>query len=94
MDWRPSDSDSFYFTFKDWRSDQRGVGGTGGVTAGPAAWGWFNAHYLNTDRGGSANYTKILSSNVVNEAAFGVRAQTEQFYPLGEDDWDRARRNT
>ncbi len=82
MDWRPSDSDSFYFTFKDWRSDQRGVGGTGGVTAGPAAWGWFNAHYLNTDRGGSANYTKILSSNVVNEAAFGVRAQTEQFYPL------------
>ena len=94
MDWRPSDSDSFYFTFKDWRSDQRGVGGSGGVTAGPAAWGWFNAHYLNTDRGGSANYTKILSSNVVNEAAFGMRAQSEQFHPLSEADWDRARRST
>ncbi len=94
VDWRPSDSDSFYFTFKDWRSDQRGVGGTGGVTAGPAAWGWFNAHYLNTDRGGSANYTKILNSSLVNEAAFGVRAQTEQFYPLSDADWDRARRST
>ena len=72
VDWRPSANDSFYFTFKDWFSDQRGVGGAGGVTAGPAAWGWFQAHYLNTDRGGSANYTKIIRSNLINEAAFGV----------------------
>ena len=35
VDWKPSDSDRFYFTYKDWYSDQRGVGGAGGVTAGP-----------------------------------------------------------
>ena len=35
------------------------------ITAGPAAWGFFKAHYLNTDRGGSANYTKILRSNLI-----------------------------
>ncbi len=92
VDWRPSANDSFYFTFKDWFSDQRGVGGAGGVTAGPAAWGWFQAHYLNTDRGGSANYTKIIRSNLINEAAFGIRAQTEQFHPLSEAEWDRAGR--
>lgn len=89
IDWRPSNSDSFYFTFKDWYSDQRGSE----VTAGPADWGWFNTHYLNTDRGGSANYTKIFSSNVVNEAAFGIRRQTEQFHPVSESDWQRIRRS-
>jgi hypothetical protein len=88
VDWRPSPSDSFYFTYKDWYSDQRGSE----VTAGPARWGWFNSHYLNTDRGASANYTKILGANLVNEAAFGVRHQTEQFHPVSESDWQQIRR--
>ena len=56
VDWRPSNTDSFYFTFKDWYSDQRGSE----ITAGPAKWGFFNTHYLNTDRGVSMNYTKII----------------------------------
>lgn len=89
LDWRPSGNDSFYFTFKDWRSDQRGSE----VTAGPNKWGWFNTHYLNTDRGGSANYTKILRSNLVNDMAFGIRHQTEQFHPVTEADWSRIRRS-
>ena len=55
VDWKPTASDSIYFTFKDWYSDQRGSE----ITAGPNKWGFFNTHYLNTDRGGSANYTKI-----------------------------------
>ncbi len=55
IDWKPTAHDSFYFTFKDWYSDQRGSE----ITAGPNKWGFFNTHYLNTDRGGSANYTKI-----------------------------------
>jgi hypothetical protein len=88
IDWKPSASDSFYFTFKDWYSDQRGSE----VTAGPNRWGWFNTHYLNTDRGGSANYTKIFRANVVNDAAFGIRQQTEQFYPVTDRDWQRIRR--
>jgi hypothetical protein len=88
VDWRPSPHDTFYFTFKDWYSDQRGSE----VTAGPAKWNWFNTHYLNTDRGGSVNYDRIVRSNVINEAAYGIRQQTEQFHPVGEDDWKRIRR--
>src|SRR5688572_25113988 len=89
VDWRPSDTDSFYFTLKDWYSDQRGSE----ITAGPAKWGFFNTHYLNTDRGISANYTKILRSNLVIDTDFGTRQQTEQFYPLTQADWDRIDRN-
>jgi hypothetical protein len=88
VDWRPSENDSLYFTYKDWYSDQRGSE----VTAGPNKWGWFNTHYLNTDRGGSVNYTKILRSNLINEAAGGFRRQTEQFHPVSEADWQRLRR--
>jgi hypothetical protein len=88
LDWRPSASDSFYVTYKDWYSDQRGSE----VTAGPAKWGWFNTHYLNTDKGASLNYTKIIRSNLINEAAAGVRRQTEQFHPVDESDWARLRR--
>lgn len=88
FDWRPSSNDSLYFTFKDWYSDQRGSE----VTAGPNKWGWFNAHYLSTDRGISANYAKVIRPNLVNEAAFGMRHQTEQFHPVTEQDWSRLRR--
>ena len=85
VDWRPSPNDSFYFTFKDWYSDQKGSE----ITAGPAKWGFFNTHYLNTDRGVSANYAKIIKSNLVLDTDFGIRQQTEQFYPLTDGDWDR-----
>ena len=89
VDWRPNGSDSFYFTFKDWYSDQRGSE----ITAGPAKWGFFNTHYLNTDRGVSANYTKIIQSNLVLDTDFGTRQQTEQFYPLTDRDWERINRD-
>ncbi|MDQ3348660.1 MAG: carboxypeptidase regulatory-like domain-containing protein [Acidobacteriota bacterium] len=89
VDWRPSSTDSFYFTFKDWYSDQRGSE----ITAGPNKWGFFNTHYLNTDRGVSANYTKVLRSNLVSDTDFGTRQQTEQFYPLTQGDWDRITRS-
>ena len=75
VDWRPTSNDSIYFTFKDWYSDQRGSE----ITAGPNKWGFFNTHYLNTDRGGSANYAKIIRSNLVLDSDFGIRQQTEQF---------------
>jgi len=88
LDWRPSPTDSLYFTYKDWWSDQRGSE----ITAGPADWGWFNTHYLNTDRGASLNYTRIIRSNLINDAAVGVRRQTEQFHPVTDTDWARLRR--
>jgi hypothetical protein len=90
VDWRPSSHDSFYFTFKDWYSDQRGSE----ITAGPNKWGFFNTHYLNTDRGISANYAKIIRPTMVWESDFGTRQQTEQFYPLTEGDWTRINRDT
>jgi hypothetical protein len=90
VDWKPSAHDSLYFTFKDWYSDQRGSE----ITAGPAKWGFFNTHYLNTDRGISANHAKILSSALVLETDFGIRQQTEQFYPLTDADWTRINRDT
>ena len=90
VDWRPSNTDSFYFTFKDWYSDQRGSE----ITAGPAKWGFFNTHYLNTDRGVSMNYTKIIRSNLVLDTDVGTRQQTEQFYPLTDADWNRINRDT
>jgi hypothetical protein len=89
VDWRPGANDSFYFTFKDWYSDQRGSE----ITAGPAKWGFFNTHYLNTDRGVSMNYTKIFQSNLVMDTDVGTRQQTEQFYPLTQGDWDRINRD-
>jgi hypothetical protein len=88
VDWRPTSNDSLYFTFKDWYSDQRGSE----ITAGPNKWGFFNTHYLNTDRGGSVNYAKIIRSNLVLDSDFGIRQQTEQFYPLTQGDWDRINR--
>ncbi len=89
VDWRPTSNDSLYFTFKDWYSDQRGSE----ITAGPNKWGFFNTHYLNTDRGGSVNYAKVIKSNLVLDADFGTRQQTEQFYPLTEGDWERINRS-
>ena len=90
VDWRPTQRDNFYFTFKDWYSDQRGSE----VTAGPNKWGFFNTHYLNTDRGISVNYTRIIRPNLVLDSDFGTRQQTEQFYPLTDADWTRINRDT
>ncbi len=90
IDWRPTAHDNFYFTFKDWYSDQRGSE----ITAGPAKWGFFNTHYLSTDRGVSANYARIIRPNLVFDSDFGIRQQTEQFYPLTDADWNRINRDT
>jgi hypothetical protein len=88
VDWRATANDSLYVTFKDWYSDQRGSE----ITAGPNKWGFFNTHYLNTDRGVSVNYAKVIRPNLVLDSDFGTRQQTEQFYPLTQGDWDRINR--
>jgi hypothetical protein len=88
VDWRPAPNDSLSFTFKDWRQDQRGTR----IPAGPSNWQWFNAHYTNTDRGFSGNYTKVLRSNVVWDTDFGTRRQTEVFFPLNDTEWAKTNR--
>jgi hypothetical protein len=88
IDWRPTANDSFSFTIKDWWQDQRGAR----ITAGPSNWQWFFAHYKNTDRGFSGNYTKVFRSNLVWDTDFGSRRQTEVFYPLNDAEWTKASR--
>ena len=88
IDWRPTTNDSLSFTFKDWWQDQRGAR----ITAGPSNWQWFFAHYKNTDRGFSGNYTKVIRSNLVWDTDFGSRRQTEVFYPLNDTEWTKASR--
>ena len=88
VDWRPTANDSLSFTFKDWWQDQRGAR----ITAGPSNWQWFFAHYKNTDRGFSGNYTKVFRSNLVWDTDFGTRRQTEVFYPLDDTEWKKASR--
>jgi hypothetical protein len=88
VDWRPSANDSLSFTFKDWWQDQRGTR----IPAGPSNWQWFNAHYKNTDRGFTGNYTKVLRSNLVWDTDFGTRHQTEVFYPLDDAEWAKTNR--
>ena len=90
IDWKPSSHDSLYFTFKDWYSDQRGSE----ITAGPNKWGFFNTHYLNTDRGSARTTRRSSAPTMVLESDFGIRQQTEQFYPLTEADWTRINRDT
>ena len=88
VDWRPTSNDSLSFTFKDWKQDQRGTR----IPAGPSNWQWFNAHYTNTDRGFTGNYSKVLRSNMVWDTDFGTRTQTEVFFPLSEAEWDKTNR--
>jgi hypothetical protein len=88
IDWRPTSSDSFYFTFKDWWQDQQGTR----VPSGPSNWQWFLAHYTNTDRGFSGNYTRILNPTTVWDTDFGTRRQTEVFFPLSEAEWAKNNR--
>ncbi|MEO7272710.1 MAG: carboxypeptidase regulatory-like domain-containing protein [Vicinamibacterales bacterium] len=88
VDWRPTSNDSLSFTFKDWKQDQRGTR----IPAGPSNWQWFNAHYTNTDRGFTGNYSKVLRNNLVWDTDFGARTQTEVFFPLSEAEWDKTNR--
>lgn len=90
VDWRPTGNDSLSITFKDWWQDQRGTR----IPAGPSNWQWFNAHYKNTDRGFSGNYTKVLRSNIVWDTDFGSRRQTEVFFPLSDAEWAKNNRTS
>jgi hypothetical protein len=89
LDWKPSSSDTFSASVKDWYSDQRGED----ITVGPSRWGLFDAHYKVTDRALALSHTHFFGGSLINEATFGMRRQTEQFYPVTEADWDKLRRS-
>jgi hypothetical protein len=90
LDWRPSSSDSFFASVKDWYSDQRGVD----ITVGPSRWGLFDAHYKSTDRALAVGHTHFFGGNLINEANAGIRRQTEEFFPVTDADWNKLRRTS
>jgi hypothetical protein len=92
FDWKPSEKDSMYLTLKDWYSDQRGNEITAGPPSPQGRWGLFTSHYKSTDRTFSLAHTHIFGPSLINEATFGVRQQTEQFYPVSQRDWDALNR--
>ncbi len=82
LDFHPSAKDAFYGRVSTWYGDNQGYN----VAAGGAAWGLVKLHYLFTDDSGLFNYTRVVSSSVVNEASVSIRHSTENGPPLSDAD--------
>lgn len=88
VDYRPNEKDALYVRYLDWFADNKGFA----VPAGASNWGLVGAHYTFRDRGAVGNYTRILSSSLVNELTFGGRYSTEDGSVLSEDGLERVTR--
>jgi hypothetical protein len=82
IDYHPTAKDSFYGRVSTWYGDNQGYN----VAAGGSAWGLVKLHYLFTDDSGLFNYTRIISSSLVNEASVSIRHSTENGPPLSDED--------
>ena len=80
FDFKPSNKDSVYWKAQWWTSDNLGLGTSGWPGGDANRWGILS-HYLYKDNGWSASWTRIISSNVVNEFNFGMRHDSEGFIP-------------
>lgn len=89
LDWKPTDSTSYFATVRTFNSNQYGSE----ITVGPAKWGFFNAAYLFSDSGVSIGQTHIFTSGAVNELQGGVKHQTEGFQTASDADWQRITRS-
>jgi hypothetical protein len=85
VDYRPTDRDSFYVRGKTWFSDSQGYA----VPAGTSNWGLLGLHYTFTDDSVLGNWTRILSSSMVNEMSVGARRSVEAGPPLDNDELSR-----
>ncbi|MBS1787747.1 MAG: carboxypeptidase regulatory-like domain-containing protein [Acidobacteria bacterium] len=79
-DYRPSARDSFYVRGSMWYADNQGIA----VPAGTANWGLAGLHYTFTDNSIIGNWTRVLSTRLVNEASLGVRHSVEKGPPLND----------
>jgi len=82
IDYHPTAKDAFYGRVSTWYGDNQGYN----VAAGGSAWGLVKLHYLFTDDSGLFNYTRVVSSSVVNEASVSIRHSTENGPPLSDAD--------
>ena len=79
FDVKPSNNDTIW-KYQWWTSDNLGTGTSGWPGNDNNRWG-INSHYLYKDDGWSANWTRVISANVVNEFNFGMRHDSEGFIP-------------
>lgn len=90
FDVKPSDKDTIYWKYQWWTSDNLGTGTSGWPGNDNNRWG-INSHYLYKDDGWSANWVRVINSNLVNEFNFGMRHDSEGFIP-GDGEIERLQR--
>ena len=83
--------DTIYWKYQWWTSDNLGTGTSGWPGNDNNRWG-INSHYLYKDDGWSANWVRVINSNVVNEFNFGMRHDSEGFIP-GDGEIERLQRS-
>ncbi len=92
VDYRPSEKNSFYVRGSTWYADNQGSAVPAGTANSQVGLG--RLHYTFTDNGITGNWTRVFSSNMVNEASLSVRHSVEKGPPLSEEELNRLRRAT
>jgi hypothetical protein len=88
VDLHPTAKDSLYTRASSWFADNQGFA----VPAGAANWGLLGQHYTFKDLSVITDYTRILSSALVNEVSVGYRHSTEAGSALSQQGLDAVTR--
>ncbi|HYT67040.1 MAG TPA: carboxypeptidase-like regulatory domain-containing protein [Vicinamibacterales bacterium] len=89
VDFRPTAKDAIYTRASTWYADNQGFA----VPAGAANWGLLGQHYTFKDFSLITDYTRILSSALVNEVSVGYRHSTEAGSALSQQGLDAVTRS-
>jgi hypothetical protein len=89
LDYRPTAKDSIYGRYSNWYADNQGFA----VPAGAANWGLLGQHYTFTDDALLLNYTRVMSSSLVNELSVGLRHSEEAGSALSDEGLQRVTRS-
>jgi hypothetical protein len=90
VDARPSGDNNYWFSYRQFSSNQFGSE----ITAGPAKWGYFDGNYVSGDSGVNGGWNHVFKSNGVNEFGAGIRRATEGFGVRNDSDFARFTRST
>jgi hypothetical protein len=92
VDYRPSEKNSFYVRGSTWYADNQGSAVPAGTANSQVGLG--RLHYTFTDNGITGAWTRVISSNMVNEASLSVRHSVEKGPPISDDELARLQRAT